>query len=68
MHDAFLTAIKKQDQYRGTGSIGAWLRRVTVNTVLMHLRQNYSITSSTFFLACISSSRSRDIIVHVSMG
>ncbi len=43
MHDAFLTAIKKQDQYTGKGAIGAWLRRVTVNTVLMYLRKEKGV-------------------------
>jgi len=43
MHDAFLTAIKKQDQYAGKGAIGAWLRRVTVNTVLMYLRKEKGV-------------------------
>jgi len=43
MHDAFLTAIKKQDQYAGKGAIGAWLRRVTVNTVLMYLRKKKGV-------------------------
>jgi len=43
MHDAFLTAIKKQEQYAGKGAIGAWLRRVTVNTVLMYLRKEKGV-------------------------
>lgn len=43
MHDAFLTAIKKQDQYTGKGALGAWLRRVTVNTVLMYLRKEKGV-------------------------
>ena len=43
MHDAFLIAIKKQDQYAGKGAIGAWLRSVTVNTVLMYLRKEKGV-------------------------
>lgn len=39
MHDGFMTAIRKQQQFSGKGAIGAWLRRITVNTVLMYLRK-----------------------------
>lgn len=39
MHDAFMTAIKKQDSYANKGSFEGWLSRITVNTVLMYLRK-----------------------------
>lgn len=38
MHDAFITAINKYDSFKGIGSIEAWLRKITVNTVLMYIR------------------------------
>lgn len=46
MHDAFMTAIQKQAQFSGKGAVGAWLRRITVNTVLMHLRKKKGFTES----------------------
>ncbi len=39
MHDAFLIALRKQDSYHAGGPIEAWLRRITLNTVLLHLRK-----------------------------
>lgn len=39
MHDAFLAAIQKQASYKADGPIEAWLRRITVNTILMYLRK-----------------------------
>ena len=39
MHDAFLTAINKQNSYNGSGPVEAWLRKITLNTVLQYLRQ-----------------------------
>ncbi|MBO7144868.1 MAG: RNA polymerase sigma factor [Salinivirgaceae bacterium] len=37
-HDAFMAAMEKSDSFRGTGEFDAWLRRITVNTALQHLR------------------------------
>src|SRR4051794_9740796 len=37
-HDAFLKAIEKWQSFRGDGSFDAWLRRIAVNHVLQHLR------------------------------
>ena len=37
-HDAFMAAMEKSDSFRGTGQFDAWLRRITVNTALQHLR------------------------------
>ncbi|MEM6698106.1 MAG: RNA polymerase sigma factor [Bacteroidota bacterium] len=39
LHDAFTTAMQKQHQFKGKGSVEAWLRTITVNTALMYLRQ-----------------------------
>lgn len=39
LHDGFLTAIGKSSEYAGKGPFEAWLRRVVLNTVLMHLRR-----------------------------
>ena len=38
MQDAFLAAINKFDKYSGIGSFEGWLRKVTINTTLMYLR------------------------------
>ena len=44
MHDAFLTAIRKQESFAGTGALEGWLRQIALNTVLMHLRQEKKLT------------------------
>jgi RNA polymerase sigma factor (sigma-70 family) len=44
MHDAFLTAIKKQEYFSGSGAFEGWLHRITVNTVLMYLRNEKKLT------------------------
>ncbi len=38
-HEAFLQCVEKADTFKGLGSFEAWMRRVTVNTALQHLRQ-----------------------------
>jgi RNA polymerase sigma factor (sigma-70 family) len=38
MHEAFITAMQKHNDYNGSGSIEAWLHRIMVNTTLNHLR------------------------------
>ena len=38
LHDAFIQAFDKIKQFKGKGSFEGWLRRVVVNTILMHLR------------------------------
>ena len=44
-HDAFLRAIEKADSLRVTESFGAWLTRITLNTVMDYLRENIRITT-----------------------
>jgi len=38
LHEVFITAIDKYDNYTGKGSFEGWLYRITVNTALMYLR------------------------------
>lgn len=38
--DAFLTAVEKSSSYKGRGPFGAWLRTITINTALQHLRES----------------------------
>jgi RNA polymerase sigma factor (sigma-70 family) len=40
MHDAFVTAIHKQAHFQGKGHFEGWLAKITLNTVLMYLRQD----------------------------
>ncbi len=42
VQEAFITAINKSGTYKGRGSFGAWLRKITINTVLMYIRQKKS--------------------------
>ncbi len=44
MQDAFMIAMEKQQQFSGRGAIGAWLRKITVNHTLMHLRKQKHFT------------------------
>ncbi len=40
MQDAFVTIFTKINQYNGKGSFEGWIKRITVNTALMQLRQD----------------------------
>ncbi|MES2592680.1 MAG: RNA polymerase sigma factor [Bacteroidota bacterium] len=40
MHNAFITAINKSETYSGKGLFEGWLRKITINTVLLYLRKN----------------------------
>jgi RNA polymerase sigma factor (sigma-70 family) len=42
MQDAFLSAMSKSESFKGSGSINGWLRKIAVNTALMHLRTEKS--------------------------
>ncbi|HAP58558.1 MAG TPA: hypothetical protein DCR93_03270, partial [Cytophagales bacterium] len=39
LHEGFLTAMSKIDQYSGRGAFEGWLRQVVLSTVLQHLRK-----------------------------
>ena len=39
MQESFLDAFKKIETYQGTGSFGAWLKRIVVNKSIDHLRR-----------------------------
>ena len=38
LHDAFIKIFTKIDQYSGKGSFEAWMKRITTNTAIQHLR------------------------------
>jgi RNA polymerase sigma-70 factor (ECF subfamily) len=40
MQDAFITIYTKINQFEGKGSFEGWIKKITVNTALMQLRQN----------------------------
>ncbi len=40
MQDGFIKVFRKMDQYRGTGSLEGWIRRIIVNTALEKLRKS----------------------------
>lgn len=44
LHEGFIKIFEKIEQYRGEGVIGAWLRRIMVNTVIDELRNRQKIT------------------------
>lgn len=39
LHDGMLKAYQKIDQYRGTGALGGWVRRIVLNTLLRTIKQ-----------------------------
>lgn len=43
VHDSFLTAIEKADQFKGKGSIEAWIYKIVVNAALQHLKRNRAV-------------------------
>ena len=43
LHDGLLRVFRDLGQYRGTGALGGWVRRVVLNTVLLHLRRRPTI-------------------------
>lgn len=45
VHDAFLQAINKLDTLKSFTNVEAWMRRITVTTVLMYLRSSKNIAS-----------------------
>ena len=38
LHEGFIKVFEKIDQYRGEGQIGAWMRKIMVNTILENFR------------------------------
>ncbi|MFV0345989.1 MAG: RNA polymerase sigma factor [Bacteroidales bacterium] len=45
-HDAFMTAMNKAKGFKGTGHFDAWLRKITVNTALMYIRDSKRVNDS----------------------
>ncbi|MDG1261741.1 MAG: sigma-70 family RNA polymerase sigma factor [Flavobacteriales bacterium] len=39
MQDGFIRVFEKLEQYKGDGALGGWIRRVVVNSALLHLRK-----------------------------
>jgi RNA polymerase sigma factor (sigma-70 family) len=46
MHNAFITAISKVNTFSGKGIFEGWLRKIVINTALLHLRQNKKMSFS----------------------
>ena len=43
LQEAFVRGFKNLNKYEGTGPLGAWLRKITVNTALEQYRKNKSL-------------------------
>ena len=43
LQDSFVKAFKSLDKYKSDGPLGAWMRRITVNTALEQYRRNKSL-------------------------
>ena len=50
-HDAFVLAYQKVAGFKGKGPFEAWLRRITVNVCLQHIRERSKEKSVTDFLS-----------------
>ncbi len=46
LQDGFIRVFENAESYSGKGPLGAWIRRVIVNTVLEHLRRNDALKMS----------------------
>ncbi len=44
LQEAFITVFKKLNQYNGSGALGAWIRRIVVNTSLNCLKARHRFT------------------------
>jgi RNA polymerase sigma factor (sigma-70 family) len=63
LHEVFITAIDKYDDYKGKGSFEGWLYRITVNTALMYLRDEHNNlvnSGSAAFLSVLDDDDSSD--------
>ncbi len=40
LQDTFITVFRKLDTFKGEGALGGWIRRIAINTALMHYRKN----------------------------
>jgi len=47
LQDTFIKIFKKLDAYNGMGSFEGWIRRITVNTALDHIRKNVKFQDNT---------------------
>jgi RNA polymerase sigma factor (sigma-70 family) len=50
-HDAFVLAYQKEVSFKGKGPFEAWLRRITINVCLQHIRQRSKEKLVTDFLS-----------------
>lgn len=46
LQDSFIKAFKKLDTYNHQGSLGGWLRKLTLNTALEHFRKSKTQTQT----------------------
>lgn len=40
LQETFITVFLKISQYKGTGALGGWIKKIAVNNALMHLRES----------------------------
>jgi RNA polymerase sigma factor (sigma-70 family) len=44
LQEAFITVFRKLNQYKGEGELGAWIRRIIVNTALNSIKSRHRFT------------------------
>lgn len=50
LQDSFVKAFKNLDRYKSDGPLGAWMRKITVNTALEQYRKNKSLKNYAIML------------------
>lgn len=61
LQDAFVRAFADLAQYRGGGPLGAWLRKVSLNTVLQNLRKKKAFFTDTDISTFSDSREAEDV-------
>jgi RNA polymerase sigma-70 factor (ECF subfamily) len=61
MHESFIDAFQKFDQFQFDSTFGHWLKRIVINKSLNHLRREKMISEKEEELRQISESESREI-------
>jgi len=49
LQDGFMKVFSQLERYRGEGDLGAWIRRIMVNTCLNYLKKNRSYNSQLYY-------------------
>ena len=40
IQESFIKVFQKMESFKGDSTLGAWIKRITINTALNHIRKN----------------------------